>query len=89
MDKLPIRITKHPFFTNLEEPWRTCCLCSRYTADQPTGDDDITITGGRLHPESEMTEYEGKWYCNKHFEFRFGKQFLDEAGIDISEYYGE
>ena len=72
-------------FVNLEEPWRNCYLCSQFTADQPTDGDDITIIGGRKHPIHEMVEHEGRWYCMKHFEFKFEKALREEFPIDVGD----
>jgi len=53
----------------LGEKWRYCELCG---------------ANARLHPESEMVEYDGKWYCTPCFHFRFDFEFRDEPA-DIEE----
>ena len=66
---------------NLDEKWRTCVWCGN-TYDT---DDDAVYAGGRLHPESNMVLYHGKWMCKWHFEWRFKKYFEDKQPINITE----
>ena len=89
MDKLPIRVNKYPFFTNYEEPWRNCYLCAQFSAEQPTDGEDITILGGRKYPLHDMVEFEGHWYCTKHFEFRFNKYLREQSPIDVGDDFVE
>lgn len=39
---------------------------------------------GRLIPDSEIVEYQGKDYCRPHFLFKFRRQWEDEAKIDTA-----
>ena len=66
-------------FPNIDEKWRICKVCGGIT------NDGVRADGGRLHPESEMSKYKGDWYCNAHFNFRFKKEWEDEAEIHIEE----
>ena len=80
-----MRFKVPPRFVNIEEPWRNCYLCAQFTADQPTSGDDEEIVGGRMHPESDLIEYEGRYYCADHFLFKFNCKLRDENRIDIEE----
>ena len=84
---VPIRIKGYRFSENLEEPTRMCHLCAQYEDDQPTADEevDLTIEGGRLHPESDMVEYEGRWYCTEHFNFKFNRKLREENVVEYEE----
>ena len=66
---------------NLDEKWRTCVWCGN-TYDT---DDDTVYAGGRLHPESNMVYYHGKWMCRWHHEWRYKKEFEDKIPINIKE----
>lgn len=39
---------------------------------------------GRLIPNSEIVEYQGKYYCRPHFLFKFRRDWEDEAKIDTA-----
>jgi len=48
--------------------------------------DDIwhkCIVCARYYPEVRMVEYEGSWYCNVCFDFRYRKKLQDEAWIEV------
>ena len=40
---------------------------------------------GRLVPDSELIEYQGKKYCRQHFRFKFGHTWVDEQKVDSGE----
>lgn len=80
MPQVRTRIRRH--FDNLSEPWRHCYICGKYEAEQS---DEGTIYGGRMHPESELILYEGKYYCVPHFDYRFNMQFIDDYKLEIEE----
>jgi hypothetical protein len=40
---------------------------------------------GRIYRTQDLIEYRGNKYCNSHFGFRFRRQWLDEADVNISE----
>lgn len=40
---------------------------------------------GRLYPESEMIERDGKWYCNSHYHWYYGVRDWADSKIDIVE----
>lgn len=57
-----------------------------------SGDNFATAKGkgavqisGRLIPERDIVEYEGKFYCRPHFEFKFRRTWQDEAEVDYDE----
>ena len=81
-----IRIKNHRRFTG-GGPWRNCHLCAQYEDDQPTADEevDLTVACGRMHPESEMVEHEGHWYCAEHFRFRFARELREASPIVLEE----
>lgn len=39
---------------------------------------------GRMYPQSEMTEYEGKWYCKEHARAKIYKETWDHK-VEIEE----
>lgn len=82
-----MRFKVPPRFVNLEEPWRNCHLCAQFEDEQPTADAevDLTIVGGRMHPESDLIEYEGRYYCPDHFIFKFDRKLREEDPIEIEE----
>mgnify|MGYP003589432019 CR=1 FL=1 len=56
------------------------------------GDNFATVNGicginksGRLHPDWNLIEYEGKKYCKDHFSFRFKAEWMDESRIDVND----
>jgi hypothetical protein len=56
------------------------------------GADFATVNGigavqisGRLIPDSEIVEYQGKNYCKAHFLFEFSQDWSDEAKIDTTK----
>lgn len=69
-------------FKNLDEKWRNCYYCGQAEATQS---DIGTILGGRMWPESELVEYQGRWYCIEHFNWRFTPKFRDETKFDIKD----
>jgi len=77
----PPVVSRH--FTNLDERWRSCEMCGSYYATRPG--DDAVVYGGRLRPETDLTEYQGKWYCPWHFEMRWGTKLYKEAPLNIKE----
>lgn len=40
---------------------------------------------GRLYPELQMILFRGKWYCNKHYSFRWKHRLIDEEHLDIRD----
>jgi hypothetical protein len=40
---------------------------------------------GRLHPDWNLIEYRGLYYCKEHFEFMFRKEWEDEEKISTDE----
>lgn len=65
------------------EQWRGCVMCggSYSEADDDTGQTNFY---GRLYPESLMVERDGKYYCTKHYNWRFIKRDSD-VRIEIAE----
>ncbi len=56
------------------------------------GDDFATVKGqpgvtvsGRLHPDWNLVEYRGIYYCRDHFRWYFKQEWQDEAKPDINE----
>lgn len=65
-------------FPNLDESWRKCNVCGG-TVDS----DNNTTIGGRMFPEKEMIKYQGVWYCRKHFNWKFQREFWVKAPLHI------
>jgi len=40
---------------------------------------------GRLYPEGEVNNIDGRWLCREHYEREYPKKGLDEAWIDADE----
>ena len=40
---------------------------------------------GRLIPDSDIVEYNGKYYCRNHFRFLFEHEWADDARIDTTK----
>jgi len=56
------------------------------------GDNFATVKGicginksGRLHPDGNLVEYQGKKYCHDHFAWRFRQAWRDEDSPNINE----
>jgi len=82
-----MRFKVPPRFVNIEEPWRNCHLCAQFTASQPTSVTgvNVAIYGGRMHPDSDLIEYEGRYYCADHFMFKFDRKLREESPIEVEE----
>ncbi len=51
-------------------------------------DEDWTacaLEGNRYYPKSMMVKYNGEWYCEDCFRFRYGRQLREESTIDYQE----
>lgn len=56
-----------------------------------SGSDFATVNGqptvsltGRLHPSSELIEYQGRNYCKAHFQYRYKQEWSDDIKVDKS-----
>jgi len=77
---MTIRVEEPDLTKVFEEPRRKCHVCGGISMN------DAEITGGGcLWPESKMSKYRGRWYCNPHFTWRFKKGWEDAAHLDIKE----
>jgi hypothetical protein len=54
--------------------YRECCICGPTIGE---GHADIDTKASRIWPEQEMTYWDGLWYCNDHFMWRWGKKLYD------------
>jgi hypothetical protein len=39
---------------------------------------------GRMYPDANLIEYQGRKYCKEHFAFRFSHDWIDETKVDTS-----
>jgi len=40
---------------------------------------------GRMYPQSEMVQRDGKWFCKAHYRFRYRHKDMDDVRINIDE----
>ena len=62
--------------------YRECCICGVTIGE---GHADIETKASRIWPEQESTFFEGKWYCNDHFRWRWDKKLYDMEKIPDEE----
>jgi hypothetical protein len=51
---------------------------SAFRAAVVSGKTGHVVVNGVLYPESDMVEYQGNWYCQPHFAYRFGHEWATE-----------
>jgi len=81
-----IGIVYRQTYTAPRYPGDSCYLCGEFHAVQPKDDlSEWNIYGGRMYNKNDLIEYDGRYYCPFHFNFKFNRKLREENVVEYEE----